>query len=610
MADKWPLANGNWSNAANWNGGTKPVAGDDVYADGKTVVIDESTNVATIRTTQRSGGTAGGGFTLNSGITVTATLIAGTTTCITRAAGAAESFIVGNLTIGGTTANAFAFRHQQANTTTITGNATAAGTGTTLCTALDVSNGIVNITGNVSGNGSNIGPGCSISGGTLNIVGNVVGGSGSVNSPGIQPIGGTINVFGMLIPNSAPAIGTPNINVGIVVNHTGDISASSNAIAPIGFLTYRIQSDSTVQHTYRVNSGGSTGVERSLYTGGVNLNQPTTNNVRKDIVYGASNEFTGTLAVADPAYVSLGVPTDNTVGTLQHLTLTQLQQALSPNAAVAVERSIDDTKAITFSWPVSGATITGEKSIDSGTYSAVQGSISFLRTESGRHYYTLAYNVDDRTTEEATIRYKMTDGTYTKYFNLRLVPPGITPQQIEDQLEDEFQSVLDAVGNIEVDNQAIAEAVRMELTDEIDIINNIPDSFDAIATQIDDISTVVYVSPAAFTSPGKITGRTLRPYYKDTSRIGPIGIADSTKTPVDLSAFEGDLYVSVMDSDTLEVLLYDDDPYFVTSNLYIDPSPESVGVLEAPLCWALRRISDNKTLMEGPWEVQFAAYGT
>ncbi len=155
-----------------------------------------------------------------------------------------------------------------------------------------------------------------------------------------------------------------------------------------------------------------------------------------------------------------------------------------------------------------------------------------------------------------------------------------------------------------------AQAVRTELTDELDIINNIPDSFDAISTQIDDISTVVYVSPAAFTSPGKITGRSLRPYYKDTSRLGPIGIADSTKTPIDLSPFDGDLYVSVMDSDTLEVLLYDDDPYFVTSNLYIDPSPESVGVLNAPLCWALRRISNDQTLMEGPWEVQFAAYGT
>ncbi len=65
MPDKWPLANGNWSNAANWNGGTKPVAGDDVYADGKTLNVDESFTVATIRNTQRSGGTIGGVFNFN-----------------------------------------------------------------------------------------------------------------------------------------------------------------------------------------------------------------------------------------------------------------------------------------------------------------------------------------------------------------------------------------------------------------------------------------------------------------------------------------------------------------------------------------------------------------
>jgi hypothetical protein len=65
MADKWPLANGNWSNAANWNGGTKPVAGDDVFADGRTLNVDESFDVATLRNTQRSGGTIGGSFVFN-----------------------------------------------------------------------------------------------------------------------------------------------------------------------------------------------------------------------------------------------------------------------------------------------------------------------------------------------------------------------------------------------------------------------------------------------------------------------------------------------------------------------------------------------------------------
>jgi len=68
MAIKWPLANGVWSNAANWNDGTLPDVGDDVYADGKTVTIDQDVTVLSIRNDQRSGGTNGGGFLIGSNL--------------------------------------------------------------------------------------------------------------------------------------------------------------------------------------------------------------------------------------------------------------------------------------------------------------------------------------------------------------------------------------------------------------------------------------------------------------------------------------------------------------------------------------------------------------
>lgn len=82
MADKWPAADGNYSNAANWNGGTKPTAGDDVYADGFTITIDEDISASVnLRTTQRSGGTAGGSFTTlgTLDIVINANTYAGTT---------------------------------------------------------------------------------------------------------------------------------------------------------------------------------------------------------------------------------------------------------------------------------------------------------------------------------------------------------------------------------------------------------------------------------------------------------------------------------------------------------------------------------------------------
>lgn len=69
MADKWPLANGNWSTAANWNGGTLPADGDIIYLDNRTVTLDQNIDLpnADLRTTQRSGGTAGGNLTWSSG---------------------------------------------------------------------------------------------------------------------------------------------------------------------------------------------------------------------------------------------------------------------------------------------------------------------------------------------------------------------------------------------------------------------------------------------------------------------------------------------------------------------------------------------------------------
>jgi hypothetical protein len=94
--------------------------------------------------------------------------------------------------------------------------------------------------------------------------------------------------------------------------------------------------------------------------------------------------------------------------------------ALGGAAAVTVERSISDTKAITFAWPVSGATITGTRSIDNAAYGAVTGAIAFLRTETGKHYYTLAYNVADRPSVEGQVRYKFVDGLYTRYVVLRV----------------------------------------------------------------------------------------------------------------------------------------------------------------------------------------------
>jgi hypothetical protein len=66
--------------------------------------------------------------------------------------------------------------------------------------------------------------------------------------------------------------------------------------------------------------------------------------------------------------------------------------------------------------------------LNNGSYGAVAGAIAFLRTETGRHYYTLAYNVADRPAAEGQVRYKFVDGTYTGYVVLRTVNLVTTAQ--------------------------------------------------------------------------------------------------------------------------------------------------------------------------------------
>lgn len=90
--------------------------------------------------------------------------------------------------------------------------------------------------------------------------------------------------------------------------------------------------------------------------------------------------------------------------------------------ATTTERSIDDDKALTFSWPVNNAVITATVSLDNAAYVNVAGLISYLRTVDGKHYYTLAFNAADRTLDEGTASYIMDDGTNTKEYLLRITP--------------------------------------------------------------------------------------------------------------------------------------------------------------------------------------------
>ncbi len=318
MADKWPLANGNWSNAANWNGGTKPVAGDDVYADGRTLNVDESFDVATLRTTQRSGGTIGGTFDFNTaGVTGTVTnstqgFFQGTTAnAITITAASGTVTLSFNSNFGNNNAitlmqytglcnltmTAKAFNSIQINpisggivlinktssgTITLNGNVVSGnGNGANQNNTLLSTAGATIVNGNISGFGSgNSGPnyGISQSGGTLVVNGNVTGGfgiGGNVNR-GIL-FSGTLMTINGNVTGGASSTGLDSSSLTTII---GNVTGGTNAAAISSSLANIINVTGTV-----TASASSQAINMTNANGQVYLNGNMVNNNGKMAIF-------------------------------------------------------------------------------------------------------------------------------------------------------------------------------------------------------------------------------------------------------------------------------------------------------------------------------------
>jgi hypothetical protein len=333
MADKWyTAASGNWSTAANWNGGTLPTAADDVYADGKAVVIDTNVTVLSIRTTLRSGGTSGGSFTISSaGITVTCTssgIVSGTSIALLITATTGTTTLNSNLT-GSTVTGANACTLSGATTLVIAGNLLG-GTGTNAHALSVSSTSTINITGNITGvNAQGI---LITAAATLNVTGNVIGGNNSATF-GISntTLAATINIIGNVTAQAGAGIlstiasvvtvkgiiTSSNTIVGVSLSSASSsftfsgAAVNNNNVMAIFCAVVRLYTADTVQWTFQNNTGGT----KILYSAGTALGNPATTDVRNGTTYGASSELTGTLIVPSPSNVVAGVQTDNTVGT-------------------------------------------------------------------------------------------------------------------------------------------------------------------------------------------------------------------------------------------------------------------------------------------------------
>jgi len=327
-------------------------AADILVANGKTAIaINVDVTCGSI-TTAATGGSAGGGFTLGAGRTITCDVTAGTTICVVLSAVGAESFIVGNVLGGGST-SAYGVDISSSGVLSVTGNVTG-GSGSNSY-AIRNSSGVLSVTGNVTG-GSGSNSYAIVNGLRSTIItGDVTGGSGSATSGGVFNGTGTVWITGNITATTAVGgLGLLSATTGLCIINSSALTASANGNVAVAATRLLIHDSSTMEHTYRTDNSGAPGVARSLYTGGTNLGQPVEADVRYATTFGASTEYTGSLRVPDPAYVNAGVLTDATVGTMSaSLDATALRTALGMASANL------DTQIATLATPTNITAATG-----------------------------------------------------------------------------------------------------------------------------------------------------------------------------------------------------------------------------------------------------------
>jgi hypothetical protein len=346
------------------------VAGDVLYANNFAITVNVDTDLGStgeVRNDNTNSATAGGSFTLNNGITLTANVFAGSTStaCVAYSGLSGNSAtIIGNGT-GGTGNSGAAILNNSSGTLNITGNLTAGSANNTFG-AGNVSTGTLNITGNVTGgSGGTVPAGVNnASTGTINITGNVTGGSTSSTAEGARNAStGTITITGNATGGAiAGAIGANNNSTG-TLTIVGSAFGSNNALgannASTGILAVKraVGNDFGIGATGMVSVAGvvsaavgsQTRVEEFEFgllgqapvTGAVSCPDQTTNvclvhrlsstkktlsdpsastgmpdedDVRDALSYALGNK-TGTLKVPAAGSVALGVAVDNTTGT-------------------------------------------------------------------------------------------------------------------------------------------------------------------------------------------------------------------------------------------------------------------------------------------------------
>lgn len=204
----------------------------------------------------------------------------------------------------GLNGNATAIRLNTASSVlNLTGDVVGNGSGAAIFTF-----GAANITGNVTGGSSSNGTAIRIDGGVNTVTGTITGGSFN-GVVGVNINGGSFNHIGIAQASSSASAITCNAPTTSTLTCTGPFLRNTNIVA-IASQTLQINSAYNPYFEFRKSNGTNvTYVDQST------LNFPAVGNVRLGTSY-ASGLYTGTLNVPTPAQVLVGIPVDNTVGTL------------------------------------------------------------------------------------------------------------------------------------------------------------------------------------------------------------------------------------------------------------------------------------------------------
>jgi hypothetical protein len=316
-------------------------------------------------------------------ITTTSSILIGTSTTnmISHTSAGAFTLTLPLLTNNGGNVPAV-FTRSGTGTLTINGNVSAGNNGAATNQAINnTGTGTINIIGSVTGGiSSNNTQGIlnTNSSATINVNGGVFGGAvagvgnqainstgpvnitaGSVTAQGAAiaiscsntvTVNGTVTSNGSGAAISAVAAATSITVTGNVIvgaASTANVIVSTNAgasVTLIGNFTNRagrqaiycqtIFLSNAVTNALTYNTPG--GSSRTLYSDDTFPNLPSTDNVRFNTTYGPGSGSTGSLVVPSPATVLLGVPTDNTTGTLLMTPADFITELNTSTTAVAV----------------------------------------------------------------------------------------------------------------------------------------------------------------------------------------------------------------------------------------------------------------------------------